>query len=400
VNFGVLSSEFSEQRVSFDSETILHDLGKAVQRLSETAEIDQSRVFTRRITAEDSEEQDEIIKSSKKRIRLLYFFAVYISIFLISYLSIEFGSNKKDAPGGPPFIYMTLSGGIIGVISSLMLLHQFSNFSAPLRLSTESFAAYHLQRIKTTILFPIYGSGSLYPPLGLNYWRTVCDLLIGLRFLFIGLELESSSELCYASSGFLEFAEIASEAWYFCLCLELLLSIRNPFSSFKSRLFRYHICVWTLAIVIAVLIGSPYLKSQEGNIVVIDGAQYACVQGQSDIYSCSKYNPYDNGFTIARMFNPGQPKIDDYDDDPNPNLYYPYVQSSFCWVQGIAESNVNHLSAYPWIFLYCPLLIIIIFSFYTLYIAQSRFKSGVSMTLLHRLNILVLNYVNIFWFVV
>ena len=177
MNFGVLGSEFSTQRVSFDSDTILHDVGKAVSRLSmdkETAAIDQSRVFTRRITAEDSEEQDEIIKSSKKRIRLLYFFAVYISIFLISYLSIEYGSNSDDVPGGPPYIYMTLAGGIIGVISSLLLLHQFSNFSPPLRLSTESFAAYHLQRIKTTILFPIYGSGSLYPPLGLNYWYYYC----------------------------------------------------------------------------------------------------------------------------------------------------------------------------------------------------------------------------------
>ena len=173
MNFGVLGSEFSTQRVSFDSDTILHDLGKTVSRLSidkETTAIDQSRVFTRRITAEDSEEQDEIIKSSKKRIRLLYFFAVYISIFLISYLSIEFGSNTDDDDGNPPYIYMTLSGGIIGFISSLMLLHQFSNFSSPLRLSTESFAAFHLTQIKKTLLFPIYGSGSLYPPLGLNYW--------------------------------------------------------------------------------------------------------------------------------------------------------------------------------------------------------------------------------------
>ena len=379
-----------------------------MSRLSTDREttIDQSRVFTRRITAEDSEEHDEIIKSSKKRKRLFYFFAIYISLFSISYLSIEYGSSREVIMSeDQPYIYMTLSGGFIGVISSLILLHQFSNLQSPLRSSTESFTTYHFMRIKQTILFPIYGAASLYPPLGLNYWRTCCDLLIGLRFLFIGLESNSIPESfranCYASSGFLEFAEISSEAWYFCLCLELLLSIRNPFTSFKSRLFRYHICVWTLALLFCILIGSPYLKSQGGNIVVIDGAEYICEKGQSNSYSCLKYDPYSRGFTIARMFNPGQPKIDDYDDPKqNPNLYYPYAQSSFCWVNGISEGNVNHLSVYPWIFLYCPLLIIICFSFYTLYVAHGRFQSGVSMTLLHRLNILVLNYVNIFWFVV
>jgi len=147
----------------------------------------------------------------------------------------------------------------------------------------------------------------------------------------------------------------------------------------------------------AALIGSPYVKpNQNENIVMIEGAQYSCVQVQSNNYNCSHYNPYSKGFYVARMFNPGQQEV--YPDIISANAYYPYASTSFCWVNGISAGNVDHLSVYPWIFLYCPLLIILVFSFYTLYVAYGRFQSGVSMTLLHRLNILVLNYVNIFWF--
>jgi len=40
---------------------------------------------------------------------------------------------------------------------------------------------------------------------------------------------------CAIPSAFMEFFEIASEAWFFCLAIDLATSLSNPFSSFKSR---------------------------------------------------------------------------------------------------------------------------------------------------------------------
>ena len=64
-------------------------------------------------------------------------------------------------------------------------------------------------------------------------------------------------------------------------------------------------------------------------------------------------------------------------------------KQGFCWVTSTMST------AYPWIFLYLPLVICFIVSIIICFIAYQRFKSGVALTLLHRLNILTLNFVNI-----
>lgn len=152
--------------------------------------------------------------------------------------------------------------------------------------------------------------------------------------------------------------------------------------------------MWSISIFFAALIGSPYVDpSVENDVVLIKGSEYKCEKARQD-FVCKEYNRYQEGFSIARMFNPGQQMI----NDDKVNQYYPYPESSFCWVNAIESGNVQNLSTYPWLFLYLPLLVIVIFSFYTLWIAYFRMSQGVSMSLLHRLNILVLNYVNIFWF--
>lgn len=40
---------------------------------------------------------------------------------------------------------------------------------------------------------------------------------------------------CAAPSGMIEFFELASEMWFFCVAFDLAVSITNPFSSFKAR---------------------------------------------------------------------------------------------------------------------------------------------------------------------
>jgi len=64
-------------------------------------------------------------------------------------------------------------------------------------------------------------------------------------------------------------------------------------------------------------------------------------------------------------------------------------KSGFCWVTSVMTKP------YPWIFLYLPIVICFLVGITVLLIAYQRFKSGVALTLLHRLNILTLNFVNI-----
>jgi hypothetical protein len=40
---------------------------------------------------------------------------------------------------------------------------------------------------------------------------------------------------CAVPSGMIEFFELASEMWFFCVAFDLAVSITNPFSSFKAR---------------------------------------------------------------------------------------------------------------------------------------------------------------------
>lgn len=44
---------------------------------------------------------------------------------------------------------------------------------------------------------------------------------------------------CAAPSGMIEFFELASEMWFFCVAFDLAVSITNPFSSFKARSHRH-----------------------------------------------------------------------------------------------------------------------------------------------------------------
>jgi hypothetical protein len=61
----------------------------------------------------------------------------------------------------------------------------------------------------------------------------------------------------------LEFFVIASEGWYFCNSFDLLLTTTNPFSSFKDRLRKYHIFVWSLALILTAF---PFVIQQANQI--------------------------------------------------------------------------------------------------------------------------------------
>ena len=67
---------------------------------------------------------------------------------------------------------------------------------------------------------------------------------------------EGYEKNCGISAGILEFFEIASEAWFLCLSFDMLISISNPFSTFKER-YQYEIICYqffdSLTIIILLL---------------------------------------------------------------------------------------------------------------------------------------------------
>jgi hypothetical protein len=88
----------------------------------------------------------------------------------------------------------------------------------------------------------------------LLFYRTICDIGLALRFICGPLvdlrmcgevicdmqDLQSDSEAieraCNAPAAILEFFEIASEAWFLCMAIDLAITLMNPFSPFRKRL--------------------------------------------------------------------------------------------------------------------------------------------------------------------
>jgi hypothetical protein len=48
-------------------------------------------------------------------------------------------------------------------------------------------------------------------------------------------QYDDKEHVCKIPSGFMEFFEIASEAWFLCLAWDLAVSVTNPFSTIKTR---------------------------------------------------------------------------------------------------------------------------------------------------------------------
>jgi hypothetical protein len=141
--------------------------------------------------------------------------------------------------------------------------------------------------------------------------------------------------------------------WSFSVVIDLLYSITNPFSSFQNRMFFYHILCWST--------GSIY-----GLVVLIFGRATANPESPY----CKAEKPQIHAFW------------DLSNDDTNQN-------NGFCWV------TATLTSPNPWLFLYIPILLIVTFSILAIYIAYQRLQNGIALSLIHRINILILNFVNI-----
>ena len=87
------------------------------------------------------------------------------------------------------------------------------------------------------------------PGMTILYYRTICDVLLGCRFLCRNMvniymcgsftcsmdSLYARESLCALPAALLEFSMISSEAWFLCAAVDVAVAVTNPFSSFKTR---------------------------------------------------------------------------------------------------------------------------------------------------------------------
>jgi len=133
----------------------------------------------------------------KRRKRFVLFSILHVLIFLTTYLAFYQVNDESNA------IIFAVAGGLIGFMSAAFVL-----------------AIFHLYPEELT------------PPLELLYWRSWCDLFLGLRFMLSYQFMYSNKSQCGPAAGFLEFAEISSEMWYVCVTVDLAYSFMNPFSRY------------------------------------------------------------------------------------------------------------------------------------------------------------------------
>lgn len=164
--------------------------------------------------------------SSNLKARLLIIMVILV-LFLCFIIPEALGKNTPIYP---------ILGGVIGSINSLLVMIMF----------------YGLPNVEKS-----------QSALVLVFWRAFCDFGLGIRFVatsgfhkmvcdHVNCTNDLTSEKnCWLASGMTQFFQIASEAWFFCIGLDLFFSVTSPFSSFKSRLQYYHWFVWLVAIVLS-----------------------------------------------------------------------------------------------------------------------------------------------------
>lgn len=245
----------------------------------------------------------------------------FVKVLLASFALII--SFTVPAMAGAPTEAFGISGGVLGSLSAFFVVISY-----------------------------IRNPSERGPPLALLFWRAFCDLGVAVRFVITPLfnkyvcgeyicSIRGNDALqsrCSFSSFLLEFFEICSEMWFFCIALDLLLSSTNPFSSFNQRLKTYHLFVWLVGFAFAV----TTISAQN-----VAGFWYITV------------------------------KVD---------------TAAICWIQ---SHKTTQETWKPWILFYVPIIVIYIFAAGVVGYAYNRLRKGISNTVLHRMRILVMNTINI-----
>jgi len=183
----------------------------------------------------------------------------------------------------------------------------------------------------------------------LLFWRSLCDFGIGVRFM-TGIQWNywqcgdefctlAQKQDCWAPSFILEFFELASEAWFLCVAMDLAVSVTDPFSSPKARLYKYHTLSWSFGLVMALLV------SMSKNI---------------------------NGLWWITE------EVSDH---------------GFCWIQN--HTQASKVNWKPFVFFYIPLLAVYGYASFVMVSAYNRLRLGISKTFQHRVQMLTTNAINV-----
>jgi hypothetical protein len=93
-------------------------------------------------------------------------------------------------------------------------------------------------------------------PSGLIFWRSMSDVVFSLQFiiLFSFSGTTADDHHCDIFSFLFQFSVLASQSWYFMNAVDLLRSMRNPFTDPAQSMPLYHLYVWTMSTATSVAI--------------------------------------------------------------------------------------------------------------------------------------------------
>ena len=331
------------------------------------------------VVSEESSSMQSIVSSVNDSVRRRRKLVIAFGLFFLLY---TIAVSIPTRPTTPNTISVYF-GGTISIISSgfvLLMIPIGENGGDTVLKKDKSYTLKSLSKLLVSRLYDIFTFPirDAKPPIALFYWRAVCDLLLGIRFVADQNPNPSIGDI-RSSAAFLEFAEISSELWFLCAGVELVLSIMRPFDSFKSRLFYYHLFVWIPAIIMAAVVGK--VPGVAG--IFIPGSQGT--NGDDDINDVNSQTV----FSAAYLYNQAQ---DTYIDHQKGNFTLSSLAGDgLFWI----PAEVKYWA--PWIFLYVEIIIILPVAIYSIYFGFVRFNSGAAITIRHRLNTIVLNFVNIQW---
>ena len=100
-----------------------------------------------------------------------------------------------------------------------------------------SFSLFSLVLSLTVILSYLSFRALRQHPHSLVCWRSLCDVLYSAQFIvfFLIQPPSSRSSYCLYFTPLFQFSLLASQSFYFCLALDLWMSLRNPFLSLRSK---------------------------------------------------------------------------------------------------------------------------------------------------------------------
>jgi hypothetical protein len=217
----------------------------------------------------------------------------------------------------------SFGGGLVGAFSSLIVMGDY-----------------------------LFSSGGKESSSTLLFFRAFCDLGVASRFIFYQsinkqvcnhrncyVDDKKYQDNCGLSAGYLEFFEMASEAWFLCLSFDMLISISNPFSTFKDRVKNYHFFAWSFSFIMGAILASHDSMS---------------------------------GFYYAN---------EDMDD------------TAICWIK--SDAGAGGVNVLPSVFLYVPLFGAFCVSVGVLCLSYYWLRQGVSKTFQHRVKAFLANLTNL-----